>query len=116
MKDVLEERDKIAATSMEASSEVPTLQEVVSPVCPILILDPHVSQTVGRKPKEDDKKKRKQSNDRWKRPIEIALKKRRRNCSLYKSPEHDKRSCPQNPNRQSKTQFESVVNVELVED
>ncbi|KAF5205317.1 hypothetical protein FRX31_005096 [Thalictrum thalictroides] len=116
LKDVLEERDKIATISMEALSEVPTAEKVVTPVCPILILDPHVSQTVGRKPKEDDKKKKKQSNDRWKRPIEVALKKRRRNCSLGKSQEHDKRSCPKNPNRQHKTRSEPVVAAELVED
>ncbi|GAB2285592.1 hypothetical protein Dimus_020038 [Dionaea muscipula] len=74
----------------------------------ILILDPRLSQTKGRK-KDAKGKVVTHSSDRIKSGIEIATQGRKRLCrSCNKRVTHDKRNCPLNP--MSKQNKQSQIN------
>ncbi|GFZ13157.1 hypothetical protein Acr_23g0015420 [Actinidia rufa] len=62
----------------------------------ILILDPNISQTKGRK-KDAMGKGSSIQFGRLKSGIEMALNKKKRKCNLCKKLGHDKRTCPENP-------------------
>ncbi|GFY99602.1 far-red elongated hypocotyls 3 [Actinidia rufa] len=62
----------------------------------ILILDPNISQTKGRK-KDATGKGASIQFGRLKSGIEMALNKKKRKCNLCQKLGHDKRTCPENP-------------------
>ena len=62
----------------------------------ILISDPNISQTKGRK-KDATGKGVSIQFGRLKSGIEMALNKKKRKCNLCKKMRHDKRTCPENP-------------------
>ncbi|KAH7852869.1 hypothetical protein Vadar_030291 [Vaccinium darrowii] len=64
--------------------------------CQILLSDPNISQTKGRK-KNVKGKATSVHSGRLKSGIEIALKKKKRMCHMCKQFGHDKRTCPSNP-------------------
>ncbi|GAB2302144.1 hypothetical protein Dimus_036161 [Dionaea muscipula] len=67
-----------------------------------MILDPHLSQTKGRK-REACGKEVTNNSARIKSGLELAINKRKRNCRCCgKLVAHDTRTCPQNPKNQQK--------------
>ncbi|KAI8562608.1 hypothetical protein RHMOL_Rhmol03G0048000 [Rhododendron molle] len=62
----------------------------------VLLLDPNISQTKGRK-KDVKGKDATIDSGRLKSGIELALNKKKRKCNLCKGIGHDKRTCPENP-------------------
>ncbi|KAG5542530.1 hypothetical protein RHGRI_022167 [Rhododendron griersonianum] len=62
----------------------------------VLLLDPNISQTKGRK-KDVKGKDATIHSGRLKSGIELALNKKKRKCNLCKGIGHDKRTCPENP-------------------
>ncbi|KAG5562311.1 hypothetical protein RHGRI_005138 [Rhododendron griersonianum] len=62
----------------------------------VLLLDPNISQTKGRK-KDVKGKDSTIHSGRLKIGIELALNKKKRKCNLCKGIGHDKRTCPENP-------------------
>ncbi|KAH7838091.1 hypothetical protein Vadar_021972 [Vaccinium darrowii] len=62
----------------------------------ILLLDPDISQTKGRK-KDATGKGASIHSGRLKSNIEMALNKKKRKCNLCKKFGHDKRTCPETP-------------------
>ncbi|KAI8524109.1 hypothetical protein RHMOL_Rhmol13G0124100 [Rhododendron molle] len=62
----------------------------------VLLLDPNISQTKGRK-KDVKGKDATIHSGRLKSGIELTLNKKKRKCNLCKGIGHDKRTCPENP-------------------
>ncbi|KAG5565027.1 hypothetical protein RHGRI_001041 [Rhododendron griersonianum] len=62
----------------------------------LLLLDPNISQTKGRKKNVKGKDSTIHSG-RLKSGIELALNKKKRKCNLCKGIGHDTRTCPENP-------------------
>ncbi|KAG5531270.1 hypothetical protein RHGRI_026025 [Rhododendron griersonianum] len=62
----------------------------------VLLLDPNISQTKGRK-KDVKGKDATIHSERLKSGIELALNKKKRKYNLCKGIGHDKRTCPENP-------------------
>ncbi|GAB2285482.1 hypothetical protein Dimus_019931 [Dionaea muscipula] len=67
----------------------------------VMILDPNLSQTKGRK--RDGKGKEVVASGRLKSGLELSTNKRKRKCNCCgKMTRHDKRNCPENPNAKKK--------------
>ncbi|KAH7849128.1 hypothetical protein Vadar_013361 [Vaccinium darrowii] len=71
----------------------------------ILLLDPNISQTKGRK-KDAKGKDASIHSVRLKSGIELALHKKKRKCHLCQNLGHDKRTCPLNPMSKTNKAFE----------
>ncbi|GAB2302646.1 hypothetical protein Dimus_036644 [Dionaea muscipula] len=82
----------IAPNELEANNPNPGSQ--------LILLDPNISQTKGRKRSEVE------STTRIKSGVELNLNKKKRNCRLCnKLGRHDSRNCPLNPNRRHKSTY-----------
>ncbi|GAB2299501.1 hypothetical protein Dimus_033568 [Dionaea muscipula] len=67
----------------------------------VMLLDPNLSQTKGRK--RDGKGKEVVASARLKSGLELSTNKRKRKCNCCgKMTRHDKRNCPDNPNAKKK--------------
>ncbi|GAB2287855.1 hypothetical protein Dimus_022210 [Dionaea muscipula] len=67
----------------------------------VMLLDPNLSQTKGRK--RDGKGKEVVASGRLKSGLELSTNKRKRKCNCCgKMTRHDKRNCPENPNAKKK--------------
>ncbi|KAG5531199.1 hypothetical protein RHGRI_025975 [Rhododendron griersonianum] len=72
----------------------------------VLLLDPNISQTKGRK-KDVKGKNDTIHSGRLKSGIELALNKKKRKCNLCKGIGHDKRTCPENPTSKANKALEA---------
>ncbi|KAG5515901.1 hypothetical protein RHGRI_036819 [Rhododendron griersonianum] len=72
----------------------------------VLLLDPNISQTKGRK-KDVKGKNDTIHSGRLKSGIELALNKKKRKCNLCKGIRHDKRTCPENPTSKANKALEA---------
>ncbi|GAB2295382.1 hypothetical protein Dimus_029555 [Dionaea muscipula] len=80
----------------------------------VMLLDPNLSQTKGRK--RDGKGKEVVASGRLKSGLELSTNKRKRKCNCCgKMTRHDKRNCPENPNAKKKYN-ETCSDVEDVEE
>ncbi|GAB2269142.1 hypothetical protein Dimus_004069 [Dionaea muscipula] len=92
--------------ALDGSSKVATHVPVGPHLTELLILDPNVSHTKGRK-KEAKGKDKVQCSGRMKSGLEVAITRNKKLCgSCHKYRRHDKQNYPKNPNNQNKGAME----------
>ncbi|GAB2281892.1 hypothetical protein Dimus_016456 [Dionaea muscipula] len=100
-----------SATSLGDSTAVPNEPQVnySSPLSQLMLLDPNISQTKGRK-KDAKGKEDVESSGRLKSGVEVNLGKRKRKChSCNKVARHDSRNCPLNQRKRQNSQIGKVL-------
>ncbi|GAB2291911.1 hypothetical protein Dimus_026161 [Dionaea muscipula] len=87
-----------ARVNLEELAKQPDVEESINAgnVPHVMLLDPNLSQTKGRK--RDGKGKEVVASGRLKSGLELSTNKRKRKCNCCgKRMRHDKRNCPENP-------------------